>query len=262
MIMSVAAWIVRHRRPALIGALGLWLAVSLMPKRADGHAGVAGGAVLGLTFMIFMLLSITDREAGRTYALELGDRSLRTPRGGFFPGLGLAGIWVATPLSAVGVWPWVTAVPLLLAGYFGGRLFGSGHAVTLTPEGLVAERSRGTVTVPWTAIGGVRNPRDGAVRLEIAEPELITVTGRVRHRKRLHAERLKDRYLKATIRYFLDHPEEREAIGTRDRVETGALGHLLDGVHSFTGWCALPLFLRSFLDLIEVLAVRGSRATN
>ncbi|GAA2626004.1 hypothetical protein Adu01nite_43990 [Paractinoplanes durhamensis] len=90
-----------------------------------------------------------------------------------------------------------------------------GVGLTITAEGIRADKHCGTVVVPWAAIGpvppiGERNE----VRLNYRDPGLVRVSGWTPNRRELLCDGTDAKFAAAAIGYYAAHPEERAGIGT------------------------------------------------
>lgn len=97
--------------------------------------------------------------------------------------------------------------------------------VQLRPDGLWQRGITGWLVVPWEASPTVPtlppSPNANTVRLEYGHRDLVRRHGLHVFRQRLRTQDIDPRLITAAIRYYVEHPEHRPAIGTRaeyDRV--------------------------------------------
>lgn len=110
---------------------------------------------------------------------------------------------------------------------------GTGRLV-LRPDGLTVVDSLATYDVPWEAImAGPLPTVFGPGRLGLLWPELVRSKGLTRRRNlpklplQLHTSAVHREFLHDAVNHYLNHPEDRESIGTRD-----GLDRLLGALHA------------------------------
>lgn len=106
-------------------------------------------------------------------------------------------------------------------------------SVQLRPDGVWQRGITGWLVVPWDAVPTVPAlppaPTARTVLLKYGRPELVPLHGLHVHRQRLRTDDIDPRFVCAAIRYYLDHPQHRPAIGTQaeyDRVVPHILNSL------------------------------------
>ncbi|MEV8515305.1 hypothetical protein [Dactylosporangium sp. NPDC051484] len=108
---------------------------------------------------------------------------------------------------------------------------GTGRLI-LRPDGLTVVDALGTYDVPWEAImTGPLPTVFGVGRLGILWPELVRSHGPLRRRNpqriqlQLQRSAVHREFLHDSVNHYLNHPQERPAIGTREGLD-GLLGAL------------------------------------
>lgn len=121
-------------------------------------------------------------------------------------------LWATYLLEAVAVS--ISAVYLVIVW--------RGFGVRLEPHALVDQYPAGRRTVPWEALAPgypelVPPSHRGALILRYARPELVRRRGLVPRKLQTHSA--DPRFVGYAIAYYVDHPEERATIGTREGYE-------------------------------------------
>jgi hypothetical protein len=115
---------------------------------------------------------------------------------------------------------WAVVAGLLLLGAVlagTGRAIGHGSGVTLRPDGIVADKTNGSLSVPWEALEAWRPvPRGepGKLRVGYLRPGLVRTTGVVRARDELIFDGADRQFVAAAIHTYVTEPGRRHAIGT------------------------------------------------
>jgi hypothetical protein len=191
-----------------------------------------------LMSVLFRLPRILRGRSGRPARLDIADGAFVVPpfRGpasaagdnimviSVIIGLTLEGWWPAGSRPKLGAsFGWLTAVALLvaLAVYLAmNALRGSG--LRLSPDGLIVQTALSHRLVPWDAIKP-NTPQRALLRtplltLQIARPEQVQRSGPVFGSGRIIRIPLDFNthpwFLTDTIRWYVDHPDDRAAIGT------------------------------------------------
>ncbi|BCJ46650.1 hypothetical protein GCM10010168_38270 [Actinoplanes ianthinogenes] len=150
-------------------------------------------------------------------------------------------------------------VPLAALGFLAYlRALWHGLAVTLTQDGVHADKYSGALTFPWTALDPDRPPEVSSheVRVRYRRPEAARVTHRLVRRGTVVTEGIRPERAAAALRHYLAHPEERARIGTADglaRLLT-AIERPVPAASDSTTWTGRRLAATVVITLI-VLAV-------
>ncbi|KUL25136.1 hypothetical protein [Actinoplanes awajinensis] len=160
-------------------------------------------------------------QAAPAFVVDERTPALHSTRTGALPLLSVAmvsvlGIAVVLPpldpeLRPV-MWPLgaFAAVFLILCGH--GILRGLG--VSLTPDGVRADKLAGAVTVPWEAVDPVQiwsGPFE--VRIRYRRPELVRTTGWVVNPNRFRVDGSSPAFTAATVQHYAANPDQRVLIG-------------------------------------------------
>ncbi|PWU53733.1 hypothetical protein DLE60_05475 [Micromonospora globispora] len=105
-------------------------------------------------------------------------------------------------------------IVVLAAAVFQGR-----PRIDLAPAGIEVREPLGRRTVPWTALAPgtpARQPSARKLVLTVARPELVHRRGLVRRAPVLELTwlRVQPWFLTDVLRWYVDHPQERAALGT------------------------------------------------
>ncbi|GAA4570639.1 hypothetical protein GCM10023176_29660 [Micromonospora coerulea] len=219
-LVVAAAWAVAVIRG---GIRGSW---------ADGPLGTAP-LTLGLSALVAMALTVGRpwRRPARLVLVRPG--RLRVPAGSGFGWYVVAQVMILTgsavphldvdPLRDV---PAVTlaalaalVIAVLVAAVFDGR-----PRVDLTSHGIEARDPTGRRTIPWAALAAgrpLRQPHGHKLVLTVVHPELVEHRGLVRGSATaplltLTWLRVQPWFLADALRWYVDHPAERVALGTPD----------------------------------------------
>ncbi|BAL90135.1 hypothetical protein AMIS_49150 [Actinoplanes missouriensis 431] len=223
MIRRLSTAVARHRRPILVGTATLVTGAVL--ARALGADPDLLAPWLLLLFLTADVLYLTTLVAPSTRrpatAFDVDGSALHTPRTGGLPLVGVAHLALlgALALDPAGTTPMgipkplgVVALIAALALYPRGLWYGV--RLTLTPEGLRNEKYAGTVVIPWQAIAGVHLTDSGRVRvrLRLADPDQVTVSGWTTSRRTLEFDGVEPSLVAGTMRRYLAAPGERAHI--------------------------------------------------
>lgn len=92
-----------------------------------------------------------------------------------------------------------------------------GVAVELRPDGVYQRDFTGSLTVPWEALAPGRPSRPAVkaatLALTYAQPDLVRRRGILPLGRRLRVDNVHPWFIADTIRYYVDHPQHRAAIG-------------------------------------------------
>ncbi|MCU7726599.1 hypothetical protein ODJ79_22945 [Actinoplanes sp. KI2] len=218
MIFRLVVATARFRRPLFVGGV-LLLAATVVAGRLGGDREVlvflpAGMFVVGAGLAVVTFVAPSTRRPPA--ALVADGRSLRTPRTvvlglAAFAHLGLIGMVLLFPaeMSAEGV-----ACIAFLFCYL--RAVWRGVGLTITAEGLRADKYSGTLTVPWEAMSPVppKAVMGPAIELTYDRRESARTTGFVLNRRQMLVEGVDPEFVAAAIHHYRTHPEERALIGT------------------------------------------------
>ncbi|MCW3843422.1 hypothetical protein ONA70_25275 [Micromonospora yasonensis] len=238
------------RAPATALAAALVFGVVRMVLTATGTLGHDAGFLLGtvqilLAVVAFVAAVLSQRGPWHrpTRLVDAGPGRRRVPAGrgfGWFvfgqalavtgPTLYPAGLdlfrdpeappalrYLLPALTALLVAVWLLLVALLAMAVFTGR-----PRVDLTPVGVEIWDVSGQRSIPWAAMTPGTPARQGSgntLRLRVARPELVERRGLVLSPVRAPLVTLgwlpvHPWYLADVLRFYVDHPEERAALGT------------------------------------------------
>jgi hypothetical protein len=217
MIFRWSVAIGRQRRKLLVTTavlVGTALLARLFGANPDDLAPYLAIPAFGvLVTALVVMFAPSSRRPPASFVITEGE--FRTPLMGIIPLAGIAhlaclGVFVLYPVES----PTAALAALLYVCYLRAQWHGVG--LTLTPEGLRADKYAGSMTVPWTALEpGQPGYEEGGVRLALAHPELAGYTGVVLRRTVLaDAVGVPAAFLAAAIRHYAAHPGERAGIGT------------------------------------------------
>ncbi|GIE55789.1 hypothetical protein Aoc01nite_11910 [Actinoplanes octamycinicus] len=225
--MQLATAVDRHRRPIVLTAVTLTAAaLAARAAGADPDPLAAGLAVpLAVALLLVFPIMVAPVWRKRTgLRLDEPTRSFRTPRTGVVPLFGvihltLLGILLLIPADTPKYRLIVPVAALALLGYARALWYGLG--VTLTADGVHADKYTGSLTFPWEALDPDRPPKVVSHEVEIHyhRPDLIRVTGRLVRRRTVITEGIRPELVAAALRHYLAHPAERARIGTRDGLD-------------------------------------------
>jgi hypothetical protein len=183
------------RRPWQRPALLVWPGQGRLRVTASpGFGWFVAGEVLLLTGVT---LPVVDRE--------------------LFHGLGVPAGPFRYPLVAIAVVQAVlaaVAILVIVAAVFQGR-----PRIDLTADGIEIRETLGRRTVPWAALmpgTPARQPSARRMVLTVTRPELVRRRGLVRRALVLELVwlRVQPWFLTDVLRWYVDHPQERAALGT------------------------------------------------
>ncbi len=221
---------------ATVALVALALSARLFGADPDDLAPYLGIPAFGvLVANLVIMFAPSSRRPPASFVVADGE--FRTPRIAVVPLAGIAhlaflGVFALYPGEFLDGGParrlTIVIAVLVYAGYLRAQWHGLG--LTLTPEGLRADRYAGSMTVPWTALEAVQPTcEDGDLKLAVARPELVAHTGVVLRRTvPTEAVGVPPEFAVAAIHHYAAHPGERAMIGT-------APGHerLLDAIGPF-----------------------------
>jgi hypothetical protein len=227
MISRLSAAAHRRRAPLLLAAVAVTALVTGSVRL--GLAAEPAAAVLGAMGLVFLVLGlivvVTVLRPGLARAAFVVDErtpALRTPRAGTLPlltvtMLAVLGVVLVVPASETDlrpmVWSLAAVCVVFLAVCARATLIGIG--LTISSEGLRADKFTGSVIVPWAAIDPDRigcGPFE--VHLRYRDPKLITTTGWVVNTGKLRVDGVTPEFAAATIHHYAGAPEQRVLIGT------------------------------------------------
>lgn len=237
------------RVPRLAIVAALLFGVVRIVLTATGVLGPGAGYALGMAQLLLALLAVLPAllSQGRAWRrparlVDVGPGRRRVPAG---PGFGwfVAGqaLFVTGPtvypafdlfrdpeappgpryllpaLTALLVVVWLLLVALLAVAAFTGR-----PRIDLTPVGVEVREAAGRRNIPWDALAAgtpVRQGSGNTLRLRVARPELVerrglVVSSATAPRVLLGWLLVHPWYLADVLRFYVDHPEERAALGT------------------------------------------------
>jgi hypothetical protein len=220
MMARYSAFLTRRRRPVLVAAVAVALLLTAVSTVVPGLGLIVLGVVVALT-----LLGLASREP-RTDDFVLVDGGFATARSSVPVTWALAGLGLAAVVFAEGVrdeatpWaPWLTllaayVLPLVVCHYGVWR----GIGITLTPDGLRADKLTGAVFVPWDALSADQfapPPNDdGQLIVRYAHPEQVRRFGFPIDLDRASFTHTSSAFAAAAIQHYVTHPEQRPSIGT------------------------------------------------
>lgn len=202
------------------------------------------GSLAAAVSMLLLLLAVVAvvRTRPKAFVVRPAVPAFNAPPQPAFVLMALAFLPLATGMFDFVIRAWTTE-PFLLD-----QLLGLGGAamlmvwfvsawrdtsVQLRPDGLWQRGITGWLIVPWDASPTVPTlppaPYADTVRLSYGRPDLVRRHGLHVYRRRLRTQDIDPRLITAAIRYYVDHPEYRPAIGTKaeyDRVMPGLLNAL------------------------------------
>ncbi|MCP3783602.1 hypothetical protein NLX85_09515 [Micromonospora sp. A3M-1-15] len=228
MIRKVSAAVVRRRQAILL----LGLLVAGVNAAAVGFAPSVGQVLfsplllLALAVVVLSVIVMGIRPASFVVLPQVPAFATPAPAWKVFFALGFLGPASASagtlarstrtnPVSTLDVVmtiSWLALVALLLVEAW------RGHEVQLRPHGIVQSWVLGSLTVPWEALPAAQVPagayRPSRLWMTFAEPQLVKRRGLPWSRYALRTDSVDARFLAATIRHYVGHPEHRAAIGS------------------------------------------------
>ncbi|MEU5528318.1 hypothetical protein ABZ744_15365 [Micromonospora chersina] len=223
MLAAIFAVTVRHRRPILATALVLavilavgrqlstWL--DLILGNATFVVGVLASALAALAWRRSQPAALSVKPEIRAFATEPSASQISMAVGLMF----LASLLLGTGhLAGEGLF---MVLPFLLLVAVGLHFSGSwrGVAVELRPDGVHQRDITGSLTVPWEALAPGRPSRPAAraatLALTCAQPDLVRRRGILPLGRRLRIDNVHPWFIADAIRYYVDHPQHRAAIG-------------------------------------------------
>lgn len=224
MILKLSAGVFRRRMLILLVAVAVTALVAL--SVALGAPPEPAAAVLLILSVLALVLGLAimavAQRAGQQHpAFEVED-GLRSPRTGTFPLLavtfvaviGLAFVIPAEAGDARNV-IWGTSLFCVVFLSLCAPAIRNGTGVTLTEEGLRADKVSGTVVAPWEAIDPERIwSRPLEVRLQYSRPDLVRTTGWVVNAGQMRVDGIPPGFVAATIQHYVVNQEERVLIGS------------------------------------------------
>lgn len=223
MLAAIFAVTVRYRRPilaialvlAVILAVGRRLSPSLDPIL--GHAtflvGVLACLLAALAWRRSQPAALLIKPEIRAFATEPSASQISLAVGLTF----VASLSLGTVhLAGEGLF---TVLPFLLLVAVGVHLAAGwrGVAVELRRDGVYQRDFTGSLTVPWEALAPGRPSRPAVkastLALTYAHPDLVRRRGILPLARRLRIDNVHPCFIADTIRYYVDHPQHRAAIG-------------------------------------------------
>ncbi|MFU8876359.1 hypothetical protein [Micromonospora sp. SL4-19] len=226
MLATISAVTVRYRRPiltvALVLAVGL-AAVRQLPPPLGLILAIAP-ALTGLLLMLLAPLALRRRPAAflvkpevRAFATEPSAVQIYMAVGLTF--LASSQLLVTGSLGEVFEGLFIL-LPFLLLVAIGIQLAAGwrGYSIELRPDGVYQRDVAGSLMVPWEALapGRPSQPAVGASTLGLTytQPDLVRRRGILPlGRRRLRIDNVHPWFIADTIRYYVDHPQHRAAIG-------------------------------------------------
>lgn len=223
--MKLNATLDRHRRLLLI--VTALLTAMVLAARLRGfdrdHLAVVLAVPLGAAILLILTLMIASVGHQPTFLVDEAARAFSTPPSGILP---LAGVAHVAVLGLVLLYPpafWngtfldrIELPAVIIAFLLYGRMLIRGETITLTPEGVHADKGRGSLSFPWDALDPANPPvvDTGEIDLAYARPDLVRTTGLVAGSSSLTVSNVGLPMLAAALRHYLAHPAERAGIGT------------------------------------------------
>ncbi|BCY07868.1 hypothetical protein L3i22_029560 [Actinoplanes sp. L3-i22] len=175
--------------------------------------------ILGLLVAVSVLRPGQARPA---FVTDEPSRTLRTPRAGTLPllniaMLGILGFVLIVPDTETDILPMTWSLGAFIVVFLGlcARATLTGIGLTISSEGLRADKFAGTVTVPWAAIDpGQIWSGPFEVHLRYRAPELIRTSGWVVNPGKLRVDGVVPEFAAATLRHYAAESDQRELIGT------------------------------------------------
>jgi hypothetical protein len=231
--MSLSAVVVRYRRQILLTAAmaGVLCVIGAVrdPGRSSGIPATAAGAAV--TVVAALLIGAVVAVASRWHAVAAFDvdepaRAFRTRRGAAPVLLGVVLLAVLAFVAGVGGRSWALGdhdggwvailVIFTVLGVPVAPLAWRGHGITLTPDGIRADRPTGHVQIPWTALSASQPALsvEHHLDLTVADPGQLTHRGLVRRPYRITFEEAAPAFVAAALRHYAAYPADRRAIGS------------------------------------------------
>ncbi|MFF4893334.1 hypothetical protein [Micromonospora chersina] len=223
MLAAIFAVTVRHRRPILGTALVLavilavgrrlspWL--DLVLGNATFIVGVLASSLAALAWRRSQPAALLVKPEVRAFATAPSASQIAMAVGLMFVALLSLGTGHLAGEGLFLVLPFLLLVGVGLHLAAGWR----GVAVELRPDGVHQRDVTGSLTVPWEALTPGRPSRPAAraatLALTYAQPDLVRRRGILRLGRRLRVDNVHPWFIADTIRYYVDHPQHRAAIG-------------------------------------------------
>lgn len=224
----------------LLPPLGSWLGYTSYREQIewDGIKSTVGIAVTGTALAVMVAVLIFLKITGRLRRsddLVISEGSLVAPfctsEYAVMPILGVQLLaqllgaftrphvdmgWSTEQLLGAGVLTGLIAA--IVAGYVVGYLRGN-HGLVISTAGVQVPKIFGSLLVPWIALDEhttLPPSRRDAVELVVVDPAQVIRMGPVLRRRvlRIQSSLVNQVFLAEVIRYYVEHPEHRAAIGT------------------------------------------------
>ncbi|BCJ46649.1 hypothetical protein GCM10010168_38280 [Actinoplanes ianthinogenes] len=209
----------------LVAAAVTALVVGAVELGAPPEPAAAVLLVIGVGALVpaVAILGATMRPGQQlpAFVLDERERTLHTPRTGTFPLLNVAmlamlGVVPVVPDTETDILPVMWTVGAVAGAFLilCARVTLRGMGLTLTADGLRADKFFGTVTADWDAV----DPRQiwtgpFEVRLRYRTPDLVRTTGWVVNPNRLRVDGVAPAFAAATIQHYAATEDERFLIG-------------------------------------------------
>ncbi|MEU0156137.1 hypothetical protein [Micromonospora fulviviridis] len=223
MLAAIFAVTVRYRRPILAIALVLAVILAVGRRLSPWLDLILGDATFLATLLACSLAALAWRRLQpaallvkpevRVFATEPSASQISMAVGFTF----LASLLLGTGhLAGEGLF---MVLPILLLVAVGLHLAAGwrGVAVELRPDGVYQRDFTGSLTVPWEALAPGRPSRPAVkaftLALTYAQSDLVHRRGILPLGRRLRIDNVHPWFIADTIRYYVDHPQHRAAIG-------------------------------------------------
>lgn len=223
MLAAIFAGTVRYRRPILATALVLAVILAVGRRLSTWLDLILGDATFLVGVLACLLAALAWRRPQpaallvkpevRAFATEPSAAQISMAVGLMFVASLLLGTRHLAGEGLFMVLPFLLLVAVGLHFAAGWR----GVAVELRPEGVYQRDFTGSLSVPWEALAPGR-PSRPALRaatlvLTYTQPDLVRRRGILPLGRRLRIDSIHPWLIADTIRYYVDHPQHRAAIG-------------------------------------------------
>lgn len=233
-------FLIRHRRAVVVGGVALAVVQLTAVPVALVPASVACAGIGLLLIVAAMADGWRHRHPPATFIVDERDRIFRTPRHANGVLWALVCLQIMVAFAGGTVWEaargkffWAGAVGALVVGALlatMARAAWRGTGLTLSPSGISADKSAGSLVIPWEALGTqLAAPIESGwwgLKLAYARPGLVTSVGWMPVRDEVIFEGVNREFVAFAVHTYATEPSRRYAIGTaaeHELLRTGPL---------------------------------------